>query len=440
MNLSINPVFGGVAVMLLFSLLRAHITIALLLGALCAGLLGGMTLPEILVSFQSGLAPGAAIAVNYALLGAFVCSLADAGLVEWALRHLLPTNREKIFSRWRILLSLTAIALFCKNLVPVHIAFIPILVPPLLAPMARLGLDRRAVSCGLVCGLVSSYVAFPIGFGHIFLCDILVKNLRINGLSITTADAYRSVVIPIACAAVGLAVAFLISYGRRRTYDLGPIRALVTPEQPRPSRRRLAGAAFALVAILVVQLLTNNNILAGIVAGILTLWITGTVKRSRMDRLSQDGIRMMAPIATIMIIANGFSSVLRATGGMDGLGAALSMTVGGSRPLAAFLMLAIGTFTAAGTGSSFATIPVVAAIYVPLCISLGFSPSATAAIVAFSAVPGDPASPVSNSNNAISAGLSADGQFDHLRDCVLPSLLHCALPYFIGGWIAAMVL
>ncbi|MDR0678893.1 MAG: TRAP transporter large permease subunit [Puniceicoccales bacterium] len=440
MDLFINPVFGGVAAMLLFSLLRVHVTIALLLGSLYAGLLGGMALPEIFSSFQGGLAPGAAIAVNYALLGAFVCSLADAGLVEWVLRHLLPIDPEKNFSRWRILLPLTAIALLCKNLVPVHIAFIPVLIPPLLAPMARLGLDRRAVSCGLSCGLVTAYVAFPIGFGHIFLCDILVKNLRTNGLAISTAGAYGAVAIPIACVVVGLVTAFLISYGRKRTYDRAPIRALALPEQPKLSRRRLTGAALSLIVVLAVQLLTGNNMLAGIVAGILTLWITGTVRRNRMDMLSREGIRMMAPIATIMIIANGFSAVLRATGGVTSLSTILAAAVGGSRPLAAFLMLAVGTFTAVGIGSSFATIPIVAAVYVPLCTSLGFSPTATAAIVAFSAVPGDPASPVSDSNNAISSGLSADGQFDHLRDCVLPSILHCALPYFAGGWIASMVL
>ena len=46
-----------------------------------------------------------------------------------------------------------------------------------------------------------------------------------------------------------------------------------------------------------------------------------------------------------------------------------------------FLMLFIGLIITMGIGSSFSTVPLIAAIYVPLCVKLGISPLATVAIV-----------------------------------------------------------
>ena len=52
----------------------------------------------------------------------------------------------------------------------------------------------------------------------------------------------------------------------------------------------------------------------------------------------------------------------------------------GSKAIAAFVMLAVGLLVTMGIGSSFSTLPIISAIYVPLCISMGFSPAATVAI------------------------------------------------------------
>ena len=45
-----------------------------------------------------------------------------------------------------------------------------------------------------------------------------------------------------------------------------------------------------------------------------------------------------------------------------------------SKALAAFLMLLIGLLITLGIGSSFSTVPILAIIYVPLCLQFGFSP------------------------------------------------------------------
>ena len=42
-------------------------------------------------------------------------------------------------------------------------------------------------------------------------------------------------------------------------------------------------------------------------------------------------------------------------------------------------MLFIGLFVTIGIGSSFSSVPVLAVIYVPLCVQFGFSPLATVA-------------------------------------------------------------
>ena len=85
--------------------------------------------------------------------------------------------------------------------------------------------------------------------------------------------------------------------------------------------------------------------------------------------------------------------------------------------------------------SSAMTIPVV-----PLALSLGFSPLATAALVGTAGGLEDAGSPASDSTIGPTAGLNADGQHDHIRDTVIPTFLHYNLPMIIFGWIAAMVL
>jgi putative amino acid transporter len=93
-----------------------------------------------------------------------------------------------------------------------------------------------------------------------------------------------------------------------------------------------------------------------------------------------------------------------------------------------------------GIGSSFSTIPIITTLYVPLCLALGFSPLATAALVGSAAALGDAGSPASDSTLGPTAGLNADGQHDHIRDTVIPTFIHYNLPLIVAGWLAAMVL
>ena len=121
---------------------------------------------------------------------------------------------------------------------------------------------------------------------------------------------------------------------------------------------------------------------------------------------------MMAMIGFIMISANGFASVMKATGGVETLVVFLQTSMSGHQGIAALAMLIVGLLITMGIGSSFSTIPIIATIYVPLALSFGFSPAATIALVGTAAALGDAGSPASDSTLGPTSGLNADGQHD----------------------------
>jgi hypothetical protein len=234
---------------------------------------------------------------------------------------------------------------------------------------------------------------------------------------------------------VGLILAF-IRYRKPRDYR--PVE-LPGEEQHAPlSPRNVIVAAIALAAALALQLYSDSIIL-GALAGFLVFTAGGVVPwRESQDAFTQ-GVKMMSLIGFIMIAANGYAAVVGASGQVPVL--VESVTSGlQSPPLAAALLLLLGLFVTLGIGSSFSTIPIITTLYVPLCLALGFSPLATAALVGSAAALGDAGSPASDSTLGPTAGLNADGQHDHIRDTVIPTFIHYNLPLIAAGWLAAMVL
>jgi len=149
---------------------------------------------------------------------------------------------------------------------------------------------------------------------------------------------------------------------------------------------------------------------------------------------------MMAMIGFIMISAAGFAAVMKATGGVESLVEALSVSIGDNKALSALLMLIVGLLVTMGIGSSFSTIPIIATIYVPLALAFGFSPMATIALVGTAAALGDAGSPASDSTLGPTSGLNADGQHEHIWETVVPTFIHYNIPLIVFGWIAAMIL
>ena len=74
-----------------------------------------------------------------------------------------------------------------QNIIPIHIAFIPILIPPMLTLMNKMRLDRRAAACCMAFGLEAPYITIPFGFGLIFQ-TIISENLTENGMKVSIKD------------------------------------------------------------------------------------------------------------------------------------------------------------------------------------------------------------------------------------------------------------
>ena len=441
MNPLFNPIVWSVLILMGLSLTRMNVVLALLCAALVAGLGSGLELQSTLSAFTDGLGDGANIALSYALLGAFAVAIARSGITEWLAGRIIeklgrspaPSQLRRI--RTLLLTVLLAAAIMSQNLVPIHIAFIPILVPPLLEVMHQLRLDRRLAACILTFGLITPYMVLPVGFGSIFLHTQLGPSLAKAGLELPNDTLPLAMLLPAAGMVVGLLLA-IIRY--RKSRDYRPVQ-LPGEEQHAPlSVRNVIVAALALASALALQLYSDSIILGALV-GFLVFTAGGVVPwRDSQDAFTQ-GVKMMSLIGFIMIAANGYASVVNASGQVPVLVEAVTSGLQ-SPPVAAALLLLLGLFVTLGIGSSFSTIPIITTLYVPLCLALGFSPLATAALVGSAAALGDAGSPASDSTLGPTAGLNADGQHDHIRDTVIPTFLHYNLPLIAAGWLAAMVL
>ncbi|KFZ38643.1 sodium:proton antiporter [Shewanella mangrovi] len=438
-----NAVVIAVCLMLALSIARINVVIALTISAVVAGLVGGLDIDQTVAAFNDGLGGGAQIALSYALLGAFAVALSHSGLtnaISSSVLTLLGKEQQQSnmkLVRITLIVALVAMSISSQNILPIHIAFIPILIPPLLQLMTRLKMDRRLVACALTFGLVTTYMVLPVGFGGIFLNDILLTNLNKNGLSITSADVPGAMLIPAVGMVLGLLIAVFISYRKPREYqehtDFSPT------ETTKVGKKDMAIAILAIVATLAVQLRTDSMIFGALV-GFIIFSFSGALKQVDKDDVFTRGTKMMASIGFIMIAASGFAAVVNATGEVATLVNTLGDIIGNNKGLAAFLMLLVGLLITMGIGSSFSTIPIIATIYVPLALHFGFSPTAVVALVGTAAALGDAGSPASDSTLGPTAGLNADGQHDHIRDSVIPTFIHYNLPLLAFGWIAAMVL
>ena len=194
------------------------------------------------------------------------------------------------------------------------------------------------------------------------------------------------------------------------------------------------------VAIAFAAQLWLDSMIIGALLGFVVFSASGIVRWKETDGLFTEGMKMMAMIGFIMIAASGFAEVMRETGEVKGLVNASAALIGDSKGLGVLMMLLVGLVVTIGIGSSFSTVPIIAAIFVPLCAQLGFSPLATVCIVGVAGAIGDAGSPASDSTLGPTAGLNVDGQHDHIWDTVVPTFLHYNLPLLAFGWVAAMVL
>ncbi|GHC23018.1 sodium:proton antiporter [Kushneria pakistanensis] len=454
----INAVVLTIVLMVTLCLLQIPVAIALIAAALLGGLHAGLSMEATLAAFNDNLLVGAQVGLTYVMIGALAVALGRSGLLELLARKLSTALDRDSAATGRgiraLLFAMLMIAsLLSQNLVPVHIAFIPILIPPLLGLMNRLRLDRRAIACVLACAMSATYLLLPTGFGAIYLNEILLANVNQVGeplgLTATAAMAPKAMALPVLGILLGMLVAVLVSYRRPRDYVSSPsdtpvpqAASAVTLQSPVPATLNVGQLVMTLIALGVALLcqIVFDSLLLGALIGFMIISVTGIFRWREQDDVFTQGLRMMAQIAVIITVASGFAGVLGATGEIEPLVSAAADLIGDNMALGALIMLVVGLFITIGFGDSFASVPILAPIYIPLALALGFSPLATIALLGASAALGDAGSPASTITLGATAGLNADGQHDHIRDSVIPTFLHANLGMLALAWVAAMVL
>ena len=428
----LNPVVLSVIVMTVLCLLKLNVFLALILSALVAGFSAGMPVEDIMTGLIDGMGGNSETALSYILLGALAVAISSTGVASIVSKKIASVvdGKKKV-----LLLIIAFFSCFSQNLIPVHIAFIPILIPPLLKLMNSLKLDRRAMACALTFGLKAPYISLPVGFGLIFQ-GIIATEMTKNGMEVAKMDVWKSTWFLGLFMFIGLLLAIFVTYNKDREYQDLPLKGMEEVEATEMEPKHwltLLAAALAFV----IQLIFGSLPL-GAVTALAAMFIFRVIKWKDIDEYINGGVGLMGLIAFVMLVAAGYGNIIRETGAVDALVNSIIGMIGGSKAVGVSLMLLVGLLITMGIGTSFGTIPVVAAIYIPLCIKLGVSVPGAVIVLAAAAALGDAGSPASDSTLGPTSGLNADGQHDHIMDTCVPTFIHYNILLLIGGFIGGM--
>ncbi|MCD8872219.1 Na+/H+ antiporter family protein [Staphylococcus gallinarum] len=437
----INAVVIAVVLMIILCLCRLNVVISLFVSALVGGLVAGMSIPEIVSVFGKNIVDGAEVALSYALLGGFAALISYSGITDYLVNkiinsiHAENSKMSRIKVKVIIIVALLVLSIMSQNLIPVHIAFIPIVIPPLISLFNDLKIDRRQIAIIIGFGLCWPYVLLPFGFGQIFH-QIIDNGFTKAHHPIEMSMIWKAMIIPSLGYIVGLILG-VFYYRKPREYnerneernneiiELKPYVLVVT--------------IVSIIATFVVQTLTDSMIF-GALAGVLIFFVSRAFKWTELDKNFVEGIKIMSFIGVVILSANGFAGVMNETGDITKLVHSLSGVTGDNKLISIIVMYIIGLIVTLGIGSSFATIPIIATLFIPLGESLGLDTMALIALIGTASALGDSGSPASDSTLGPTAGLDVDGQHDHIRDTCIPNFIFYNIPLIIFGTIAAMVL
>ena len=441
MEIILNPIVVAVVFLIVLCMLKINVLLSLLISAMAAGLLAGISIVDTMGVLISGMGGNAQTALSYILLGILASGMAYTGITEilsQKISHVVGRNKLAL------IISLTFIACCSQNLIPVHIAFIPILIPSLLHVMNEMKLDRRNISCALAFGLKAPYIALPFGFGFIFH-GLISDNLQANGMAIEVGDVWHYT-WPLGAAMIVGLVAAVFAFRKPREYqnlEVAGAAPAELDENGKPVQLKMTAAHWvtlvAAAGTLIINLITDSLPL-GALTGIIIMVAGGAVKISALETVVKNGFSIMGVIAFIMLVAAGYANVMNETGAVGELVEASLYIMGGSRFIAAAVMMLIGLIITIGIGTSFGTIPVLAVLYVPLCAQMGFSAGGTVMLIAAAAALGDAGSPASDTTLGPTCGLNADGQHDHIWDTCVPTALCYNIPIALCAILVAPLL
>ncbi|HHA0013084.1 TPA: Na+/H+ antiporter family protein [Staphylococcus aureus] len=437
----INAVVIAVILMIVLCLCRLNVVISLFISALVGGLISGMSIEKVINVFGKNIVDGAEVALSYALLGGFAALISYSGITDYLVGKIINAIHAEN-SRWSrvkvkvtIIIALLAMSIMSQNLIPVHIAFIPIVIPPLLSLFNDLKIDRRLIGLIIGFGLCFPYVLLPYGFGQIFQ-QIIQSGFAKANHPIEFNMIWKAMLIPSMGYIVGLLIGLYV-YRKPREYETRKISDSDNVTELKPYI--LIVTIVAILATFLVQTFTDSMIF-GALAGVLVFFISRAYNWYELDAKFVEGIKIMAYIGVVILTANGFAGVMNATGDIDGLVKTLTSITGDNKLFSIIMMYVIGLIVTLGIGSSFATIPIIASLFIPFGASIGLDTMALIALIGTASALGDSGSPASDSTLGPTAGLNVDGQHDHIRDTCVPNFLFYNIPLMIFGTIAAMVL
>ncbi|HFJ4790348.1 TPA: Na+/H+ antiporter family protein [Staphylococcus aureus] len=437
----INAVVIAVILMIVLCLCRLNVVISLFISALVGGVVSGMSIEKVINVFGKNIVDGAEVALSYALLGGFAALISYSGITDYLVGKIINAIHAEN-SRWSrvkvkvtIIIALLAMSIMSQNLIPVHIAFIPIVIPPLLSLFNDLKIDRRLIGLIIGFGLCSPYVLLPYGFGQIFQ-QIIQSGFAKANHPIEFNMIWKAMLIPSMGYIVGLLIGLYV-YRKPREYETRKISDSDNVTELKPYI--LIVTIVAILATFLVQTFTDSMIF-GALAGVLVFFISRAYNWYELDAKFVEGIKIMAYIGVVILTANGFAGVMNATGDIDELVKTLTSITGDNKLFSIIVMYVIGLIVTLGIGSSFATIPIIASLFIPFGASIGLDTMALIALIGTASALGDSGSPASDSTLGPTAGLNVDGQHDHIRDTCVPNFLFYNIPLMIFGTIAAMVL
>jgi predicted histidine transporter YuiF (NhaC family) len=435
MSLLLNPAVISIVLLCLLCLKKVNVLLAIIVSTIVAGLLGHMDIKQVMDIFISGMGGNSETALSYILLGAFAATMAHSGFTDK-----LASKITQVISgrKYVLLLILALIAMASQNIVPIHIAFIPIIIPPLLSVMNSLNIDRRAVASVLAFGLKMPYITIPVGFGLIFQ-NLIADNMSQNGVDVLRTDIWKSTAILGLGMFIALLVAVFVSYRKPRKYEDKPLSLSLNTECAECSKYSIWVVALAAVLTFVVQLLTHSLPLGALV-GLGSIFSLKVIPKNKIDHMMNEGVYLMGYVGYVMLVAAGYASVLKQTGAIEALVSSTITILPESILLTSLVILLLGLFITIGIGTSFGTIPILAVLFVPICVNMGFTVPQMVVLIAAAAALGDAGSPASDTTLGPTSGLNADGQHNHIYDTCIPTFLHYNIALIIFALIGIYLL
>ncbi len=427
-----NPIIISIIALCILCLLKINVLFSLMISSIIAGVLSKMSISDIMDLFISGMGQNSETALSYILLGTFAAAMTHTGFTEVFANKISNFIKD---NKYLLIGIIVIISILSQNLIPVHIAFIPILIPPLIGLMNKLKIDRRLIACSIAFGLKAPYIAIPAGFGLIFQ-GLVADNLTKNGITVVKNEVWHYSIYLGLAMFIALLIAIFITYSKPRVYE-SQLKYTGTEENMHFNKSHYV-TLFGAFMTLIVQLITGS-LPFGALIGLGIIFGFRAVSHKKMDMLLNEGVGLMGYIAFVMLVCGGYAVVLKQTGGIDSLVNSIMPYVGHSVFLSVTIMLLIGLLITIGIGSSFGTIPILVVLFVPFCQNLGLSTPSIITLICASAALGDAGSPASDTTLGPTAGLNVDGNHNHITDTCIPTFIHYNTALIIATYILVYI-